>query len=332
MAPAPPPTTVPPPPAPVAARPAPTTTVAPTAPRVVPAGAQRIINSVRRTGPRSTAALLDALRRLEDLGFTPEEAAVLGIGRFPVAGPATYRDDWLEARFTPTFHHHQGTDIFAPRGTPVIAPAAGVVRFTEEAVGGKSAYVTTADGTFYYMTHLHAFNRKLRSGASVRVGEVVAYAGNTGNASDGPPHVHFEIHPRGGAAVNPKPILDGWLDSAIAGVPALLSMRDFNLPRAVTFAGTLRRFEEGPMSGSSRPNDGPLLWAAAVSAGGGTLPMAGRLALRAAERVDWTARATEAEVLADMRREARVMVHHILSPLTPAALEPVLGEVSRGSS
>lgn len=319
-------------PPPAATGTAPTTTIPPKGSRVVPPEAQRIINSVRRSGPRDTSALLDSLRRLQDVGLTSQEAAVAGMGHFPVAGPANYRDDWLEARFVPVFHFHQGNDIFAVRGTPVISPADGVVRFTEEAVGGKSAYVTTGDGTFYYMTHLNGFNRKLRSGVGVRTGDVVGYVGNTGNASDGAPHVHFEIHPRGGAAVNPKPTLDKWLTEAMAAVPTLLSARDFKVPRAVTAAGTLRRFEEGPISGSARPVDGPLMWASAVSAGGGTLPMAASLALRTAERIDWAARASLEDQAADARRLDRETARRVLDPLTPAALEALLGPVSPGSS
>lgn len=332
--PPPPPTTPPPPPTASPGQPGPTTTTTLPleAPRVVPPEAQRLIDSVRRTGPRDTSKLLDSLRRLEDLGFTDEEAAVMGMGRFPVAGRANYRDDWLEARFTPVFHHHQGNDIFAERGTPALAPDDGVVRYTEEAVGGKSAYVTTPDGTFYYLTHLNGYNTKVRSGSTVKMGEVVGYVGNTGNAADGAPHLHFEIHPRGGAAVNPKPYLDRWLDEAIAAVPGLLASRDFDIPRAVTAAGMLRRFEEGPVSGSSRPAEGPLLWASAVSAGGGSLTVAEKLGLRTAERIDWAGRASVQDDLADGRREAREMARHLFDPLTPSAVEAILGPVSPGSS
>lgn len=142
-----------------------------------------------------------------------------------MGGVAQYRDDWMEPRFTPTPHPHMGNDIFAIRGTPVRAPSDGIVKFTTEATGGKSSYVTTSDKTFYYMTHLDGFNKSLRSGQKVKRGDLVGYVGSTGNASGSAPHVHFEIHPGGGAAINPKPFLDSWLNDALAGVPVLLAAR-----------------------------------------------------------------------------------------------------------
>ena len=178
-----------------------------------------------RSGPRTTAALLDALTILGDLGIKSQDAAIVGMGGFPVGGLARYRDDFLEPRYTPRPHPHMGTDVFAARGTPVRAPAAGTLRFTNEATGGKSAYVTTGDKTFFYMTHLDGFNKALRSGQQVARGDVVGYVGSTGNASGSSPHVHFEIHPRGGGAINPKPFLDSWLDEALVGVPQLVAAR-----------------------------------------------------------------------------------------------------------
>jgi len=229
----------PPPPAAVPApAPAPASAVAPVAPppapaRPAPAPAPAVSKArtaavrtyVPRTGPRSTVALLEALRALEGIGITRQDAAVMGMGSFPVGGLARYRDDWMEPRYTPTPHPHWGTDVFAARGTPVRAPTDGVVRFTNEATGGKSAYVTSADKTFYYMTHLEGFNKRLRSGQRVIRGDVVGYVGSTGNASGGTPHLHFEVHPRGGGPVNPKPYLDQWMDEALTGIPALVAER-----------------------------------------------------------------------------------------------------------
>jgi len=304
--------------------PPPSSTVPPEVSRVVPADAQRIIDSVRRTGPRNTTALLDALRRLEDVGFTAEEAAVLGMGRFPVGGPANYRDDWLEARFGPPFHLHQGTDIFAERGTPVRAPADGAVRFVEEGgLGGLSAYVTTGDGTFYYMTHLNGFNRKIASGSRVKQGEVIAYVGNTGNAANGAPHLHFEIHPGGGAAVNPKPHLDTWLNEALAGVDAVLKSFNVNQPAPLTAAGLLRRFEERSV-GSSRAAAAPLLWASTVSPAGGSLRLAEAEVADLASRIDWERLTDIKQAEADALREGRQAARAVMSPVTPPAILTLL--------
>ena len=178
---------------------------------------------------------------------------MLGMGQFPVAGPADFEDDWHDPRFGPPFHLHQGTDIFADRGTPVIAPEDGTVRFEEGGLGGRAAYVTTGDGTYYYLAHLNTYEDSLYSGASVKQGQVVAYVGNTGNAENGAPHLHFEIHPYGGGATNPKPILDQWLADALDAVPTLLAAYGVNVPRAITAAGMLRRFDEGALAGSGRP-------------------------------------------------------------------------------
>ncbi len=327
------PPTAPPATAPAAPAPPPPAPEPDTSSQVIPAEYSGVIDWSRARNPRSTAALLDALRRLEDLGLTAEEAAVLGIGQFPVAGPADYEDDWHDPRFGPPFHLHQGTDIFAERGTPVIAPEAGSVRFEEGGLGGRAAYVTTADGTYYYLAHLNTYEDSLYSGASVKQGQVVAYVGNTGNAENGAPHLHFEIHPYGGGATNPKPILDDWLDRALDDVPTLLSAYGVNVPRAITSAGLLRRFDEGRLSGSGRSPETAILWASSVSAGGGTLRLAEVAAVRMAGTIDWDRRATTAQQQADMLREARTVASSVLVPLTPRLVVVLLGPaVSHGNS
>ena len=86
--------------------------------------------------------------------------------------------------------------MFAAFDTPVRAPVDGIVRFEDAGLGGKGAFVTAPDGTYYYMAHLNGFNRDLASGAAVKQGQVVGYNGDSGNAQGGAPHVHFEVHPR----------------------------------------------------------------------------------------------------------------------------------------
>jgi murein DD-endopeptidase MepM/ murein hydrolase activator NlpD len=298
-----------------------TTTTTP--PGVIPPEYLPIINSVRRTGSRTTGALLDALRPLLDLGFTAQEAALAGFGHFPVAGDASWSDDWLEARFGPPFHLHQGNDIFAARGTPVRAPYAGVVRYEQGGAGGNAAYLTVPGGTYYYMAHLDSFSKKFSSGASVKQGDVVGYTGDTGNAVGGATHVHFEIHPGGGAAIDPKPILDGWLADAISGAAALLVSNNAGAPRAVTGAGVLRRFEDQSPTPSGRAV-GSLLWASSASAGGGTIRLAELQVARLAGHIDWDRQTSVAQARADALRAGRTVATAILGPLTPPVLLPLV--------
>jgi hypothetical protein len=211
------------------------------------------LNTLERSSSSSTSALLDALRPLQDYGFSADEAMMLGMGRFPVGGQAYFSDDFHDPRLTPTPHLHQGNDIFAAFGTPVRSPANGVLQYAVEPVGGSSAYVTEPDGTYYYMAHLQGFTPGLASGTSVTVGQVVGFNGDTGNAKGGAPHVHFEIHPGGAGAVNPKPILDRWLADALAAVPALMAPYQQDGSRPLTALGLARHLDRGMLAGPSEP-------------------------------------------------------------------------------
>jgi murein DD-endopeptidase MepM/ murein hydrolase activator NlpD len=225
----------------------------PPPPSLSSASVSSILGSfARSTAVNSTSALIGALQPLKDYGFSTEQALMVGMGRFPVGGEAYFRDDFGDPRETPVPHSHQGTDIFAAFDTPVRSPADGVVHFATEPVGGRAAYVTEPDGTWYYMAHLKAFAPGLASGSTVRTGQVVGFNGDTGNAQGGAPHVHFEIHPRGGAAVNPKPFLDRWLADAIAAVPALLAPFRMEGVRPITSVGLARHLDQGILAAPPR--------------------------------------------------------------------------------
>jgi murein DD-endopeptidase MepM/ murein hydrolase activator NlpD len=98
---------------------------------------------------------------------------------------------------------HDGIDLFAPRGTPVRAPASGWVAAWVGDIGGRQVRLIGDDGHYYSSSHLSAFG----AGGWVEGGTVIGYVGNTGNAKGSPPHVHFEFHRNGGAAVNPYGML-----------------------------------------------------------------------------------------------------------------------------
>jgi murein DD-endopeptidase MepM/ murein hydrolase activator NlpD len=118
----------------------------------------------------------------------------------PVQGPRAFSNDYGDPRSGG--RRHQGIDILSPRGTPVVASVSGFVTHRSVSLGGLSYYLRGNDGVTYFGTHMSGY------GASGRVeaGTVIGYVGDTGNAR-GTPHLHFEVHPGGGAPVNPYPTL-----------------------------------------------------------------------------------------------------------------------------
>ena len=133
---------------------------------------------------------------------------------FPVGGPHSFTDTFGAPRMfgTPYAHLHQGTDVFAQSGTPLLACERGVlIRIGSDLLGGTKVWLVGASGTYYYYAHLSAFGPGIAPGSSegkvMQAGDVVGYVGNTGNAATTPAHLHFEVHPSGGPAVNPYPLL-----------------------------------------------------------------------------------------------------------------------------
>jgi murein DD-endopeptidase MepM/ murein hydrolase activator NlpD len=129
---------------------------------------------------------------------------------FPVGGPHSYSDTFGAPRMfgTAYAHLHQGTDVFAAHGTPLLACERGVLlKIGSDVLGGTKLWLVGASGTRYYYAHLSAFAEGVAEGKVVQAGDVVGFVGNTGNAATTPAHLHFEVHPNGGPAVNPYPLL-----------------------------------------------------------------------------------------------------------------------------
>src|SRR5690606_7271821 len=102
---------------------------------------------------------------------------------------------------------HEGQDILAPRGTPILSPTEAVVlRIGNGSSSGKNVYTANPGGeTFVYM-HLDEIASDLEEGDRLDTGDLIGYVGNTGNASGGPAHLHFEIR-EGREAKDPYPRL-----------------------------------------------------------------------------------------------------------------------------
>lgn len=176
-------------------------------------------NSFRAPGPRSTDDILDSL---SSIAASPALVASI-LAPFPVAGEASYSDDWgLPRLHFGELELHEGTDIFANQGTPVIASSDGIVELTSGALlAGNQVKLIAADATYYIYAHLAFFAPQLSSRDAVDRGQVLGFVGDSGNAMGGLPHLHYEIHPQGGAAVPPVPYLDRWLMEARAKAEAL---------------------------------------------------------------------------------------------------------------
>ena len=119
----------------------------------------------------------------------------------PVQGPRSFTNDWHQPRSGGRLH--QGNDIISRMGVPVVASVGGTVRHHNSGLGGLSYFLSGDDGNMYFGTHMSGFAASGR----VAAGTVVGYVGMSGNARGTVPHLHFEIHPGGGGAVNPYPTL-----------------------------------------------------------------------------------------------------------------------------
>ncbi len=102
---------------------------------------------------------------------------------------------------------HEGQDIFAPRGTPILSATEGyILRIGENTLGGQTISVVGAGGRVYYYAHLDSYAPRIEEGDYVTTRTVLGYVGTTGNAAGTPPHLHFGVYATSGP-VNPLPLL-----------------------------------------------------------------------------------------------------------------------------
>jgi hypothetical protein len=197
-----------------------------------------------RTTARATIALALALLVTLVVGKAtagskqPPETIV-----FPVLGPTSYIDDFGQPRGGGS---HQGIDMLAPKRALALAAEGGKIKFwTHSATAGCMLYLYGTSGTTYYYIHLNndrtkhndnrgkcvpgtAYAKGLKDGAKVSAGQVVGFVGDSGDANGIHPHLHFELHPNGGRAVDPIHWLQTGqhlLFAAPRGTPVTLELR-----------------------------------------------------------------------------------------------------------
>ena len=133
--------------------------------------------------------------------------ANISLAAFPMQGVCGFQDGWHDPR--PGGRLHLGVDIIAPEGNLLYAVADGTITkiYTDRpgSLAGNGLRLTMDDGTYFFYAHLLSFAEGIEVGTKVVAGQVIGKNGNTGNS--GTPHLHFEIHPDGGAAINPYPIV-----------------------------------------------------------------------------------------------------------------------------
>ena len=162
--------------------------------------------SAARRAAEEAAAAAAAVARQQSTPAQPGPGSGRGSGQViggltcPQPGSA-FTDSWGAPRSEG--RTHQGTDMMAPYGAPSYAAIGGTVSVQSGGNGGNMLTITGTDGNAYFYAHMQSY--AVTSG-SVSQGQLVAYVGDTGNAT-GVPHLHFEIRLGGSSPINPYPTL-----------------------------------------------------------------------------------------------------------------------------
>jgi peptidoglycan hydrolase-like protein with peptidoglycan-binding domain len=134
-------------------------------------------------------------------------APAISISVFPVQGVCNYTNTWHAPRGNG--RQHLGVDIIANEGNLLYAVADGTITklYTvgTDKLAGNGVRLTQADGTYFFYGHMSKIADGIAVGTKVKAGQVVGYLGKTGGTTT--PHLHLEVHPLGGDAIDPTPIV-----------------------------------------------------------------------------------------------------------------------------
>jgi len=134
-------------------------------------------------------------------------APAVSISVFPVQGFCSYENTWHAPRGTDRLH--LGVDIIAKEGNLLYAVADGTITklYTvgKDKLAGNGVRLTMADGTYFFYGHMQRLADGITIGSKVKAGQVIGYVGKTGDTNT--PHLHIEVHPLGGEAIDPTPVM-----------------------------------------------------------------------------------------------------------------------------
>jgi peptidoglycan LD-endopeptidase LytH len=158
-----------------------------------------VLSMIRVVEPsqRDSVASAPAQRQPTVAAETLAAPVPAGLLPMPVEGVerSALRRDWGDSRGEGT-RTHQGLDIMAPQGAPVLAVAPGTIEriFFSEGGGGNTIYLRSRDRRWsFYYAHLQAYVPDLNEGQTIRAGDQIGYVGDTGNAGPGNYHLHFGV-------------------------------------------------------------------------------------------------------------------------------------------
>jgi hypothetical protein len=213
----------------------------------------------------------------------------------------------------------------AAYGTPLRAPADGIIGIENDPLGGLAVKVILPDNTFFYLAHMSATAPGLTPGQPIKQGDLIGFVGQSGDATG--PHCHFGIYQGGVTAIPPKPLVDLWVSNQAEALPGIITSVTGTEapPRQLLATGLVRQLADDTVRAAESPGGAArsdLLFATSANPLGGALQVAQATAAQAADGVDWARRASLTEAYQRAWDQAVLRAWVVLTPLTPPALRP----------